>query len=350
MWKSATLAALLLFVSLESALAQGRTPVLVSSDEECQLSVDGEAAGSVSAGGVKKLELAPGEHLVSAQCGSRRWKDTVSVGSQQKIVTIPGAGGATPAAATPSAKGYTGAQLERDATGRWMVHAVVKGGPADRAGVQPGSIVISGGGIKMKDATEQDLAKIDAGAPGSTLEAEILDRSGDLRKVVITRGPIAESGRLDVLDADGKTIRQATYDRDHPLGSAPAAPAFSPALAELFATSRPFVAAQSWNVMWDVIGDTFNSACRGTLSLSATGLDFRTTYHAKNPLTCSYQSFTFAAEDMKEVRSNALYGAALQAFHIKLRSGLNYNLVALDFFGSPSAPYLVVGALQPLVR
>jgi hypothetical protein len=255
-----TLAAALALLSgagLGAQTAAGRTPVLISSDDECRVSVDGDDVGTVSAAGLMKIALVPGEHLFSATCtGSRKWKETVAVGQQQKIVSIPAAGPpAVPGA--PAAKGLTACLLDQDAVGRWIVKAIAKGGPCDKAGVRPGAIVVSAGGRKMKDATPQDLEKLDEGPVGSTLEGELLDVDGNFQKVTIVRAQLPEVGSMTLLQADGKTVKDVAFDTTHPFASGGASSAVTPRIAapamaiprtpQCLGTATPCSLRQEWN-------------------------------------------------------------------------------------------------------
>ena len=49
-------------------------------------------------------------------------------------------------------------------------------------------------------------------------------------------------------------------------------------------------------------------------------------------------TFEFAASEIKEAKRNAVYLAALGAFHIRLKSGPNYNFVALNAAGQYQSP------------
>lgn len=248
MRRIAYLLACLLALPALGAHAQSRgalTPVLISSEDECRVSVDGEDQGILASGGIKKIGLAPGEHLFSAVCaGERRWKETVTVGQQQKVVAIPAAAEprvATPPptpAATPPPAGRTGCLLDKDPVGRWIVRAVALGSGCDKARVRPGAIVVSANGKKMQDATADDLATLDAGAVGSNLEGEILESDGTFRKVVITRGVLPEAGTMSALQADGKSVRGASFDRAHPFDAAGTS-ATSDAPAKRLATPVP---------------------------------------------------------------------------------------------------------------
>lgn len=224
MTRNALVGILLIAMGTPEALAQAAsatTPVLVTADQECVVSVDGEDVGTVAAGGTKKLQLARGEHLFSATCAGRPWKQVVSVGGEQKVVSISLAAAATssaPAAPQPvAASASTGVARVLDRSGRLVVGAVVKDSPAWAAGVRAGSIIVSVDGKKAQELTIEALGAMDAGAPGSTLSAEILTPENEFRKVAIVRASVATSGTMQVMLPDGKTIQEkpftpATFD------------------------------------------------------------------------------------------------------------------------------------------
>lgn len=65
------------------------TPVLVSSADACQLTVDFKAAATLSAGGRTELKLSSGEHVLEASTpDGRTWKEKIKVGSDQMIVEV----------------------------------------------------------------------------------------------------------------------------------------------------------------------------------------------------------------------------------------------------------------------
>jgi hypothetical protein len=99
--------------------------------------------------------------------------------------------------------------LER--SGRLVVGAVVKDGPAWTAGVRAGSIIVSVEGKKAQELTLESLAAMDAGPLGSTLSAEILTPDNEFRKVAITRAAVATSGTMQVVLPDGKTIQEKPF-------------------------------------------------------------------------------------------------------------------------------------------
>ncbi len=205
------------------SLAQG-TSVLLTADEECQVSVDGESVGAVAVGEVKKIALAPGEHLVSALCaGGRRWKDTLTVGKDQKVVTIPSAPAGGPAsvpgrsADAEEAPVGSGCFLLFDQetlvpAGRWKVGGVIRNGPCDKGGIRPGGIVLSLGGKKAKDLGPTDLEKLDGGPAGTKVAWEVIDPEGEVKKVVLLQVAYPKSGSVEVLQPDGRSVKTVAYD------------------------------------------------------------------------------------------------------------------------------------------
>lgn len=75
-----------------------------------------------------------------------------------------------------------------------LVAAVLEGGPAAKAGIQPGDVVLSLGEQQIEDAA--DLARFVAGTkPGSTVVAKIW-RKGDERSVKLTVDELAQQPRV----------------------------------------------------------------------------------------------------------------------------------------------------------
>ena len=229
---SRLLPALLALLPLGAAGPQRETgtPVVIAAEEECQIAVDGEDQGTIPAGGTKKIRTTPGEHLVTAVCaGARKWRQVITVGDQQKVVNIqgPAAPAAAPAAGPAVVeKGYTGiAYVITDNEGRWKIVAVVKDSAAYRANLRAGSVLVSVAGERAKNKTFEDLVKLDEGPLGSAVEAEILDKDDQFRKVTIHRAAIPQAGILEVLNKDG-TVREAAYNAGNM--SQVAAGAFAP--------------------------------------------------------------------------------------------------------------------------
>jgi hypothetical protein len=94
-----------------------------------------------------------------------------------------------------------------------------------------------------------------------------------------------------------------------------------------------YVAPGSWLVLWDQGGGAaFETYCSGNLELSATGaVSFTRT--GWRDAGCYRNSFSFSVAQIREVKRNTFYGSDLSAFHIKLHSGDNYNLVQMEPYG-----------------
>lgn len=223
----------LLFLIAFAAIASTQAPtpgtlVFISSIEECRVSVDGKEVFTVPAGEVRRVYFAPGEHQISADCTGRMWKDTIAVGGELKVVTIPArsrtsAEVSKPASAAAPQVG-TGCILLFDsnrevAAGRWRVGAVVRTTPCEKAQIRPGSVAISLGGKTANDFARKDIPEFDSGAVGSTVELEILARDGEVRKTILTRAAIPKFGTVDVLLPEGQ-ITSTTFGGDLPISDA----------------------------------------------------------------------------------------------------------------------------------
>ncbi len=97
------------------------------------------------------------------------------------------------------------------------------------------------------------------------------------------------------------------------------------------ATSQEFMVAHDH-------GDGFESYCIGVLRLAETGISYQGTKSA--------HSFEMPLEAIQEARKNAFYGAESDAFHIKLRTGTNYNFFALNGDGEAISSDPVLFAIQ----
>jgi membrane-associated protease RseP (regulator of RpoE activity) len=176
--------------------------------------VDGDDFGALGANTTKKLQMSRGEHLVTALCGGAPWKQVLSVGPEQKVVSISFPSATTaPAAAAPfaAATGGTGVARVLDRSGRLVVGAVVKDSPAWIAGVRAGSIIVSVNGKRAQEMTVEGLGSLDEGPAGSSLSAEILTLENEFKKVSIVRATVPAAGIMQVVLPDGKTIQEKTF-------------------------------------------------------------------------------------------------------------------------------------------
>jgi len=81
------------------AQAARQVPMLLSSETACTVSVDGEQVAMLAAGGAKKIQVSPGEHLVVAVAtDGRRSTQTVAARDAQVVVTFDFAAAAPQAA------------------------------------------------------------------------------------------------------------------------------------------------------------------------------------------------------------------------------------------------------------
>ena len=86
------------------------TILLVSSDSQAALFVDDRRAGSVAAGGVRRIEVSPGKHIVTFHAGTLRHSEVVRAQANEQTVVrfsaaaqvVAPAAGTSPAQAPPS--------------------------------------------------------------------------------------------------------------------------------------------------------------------------------------------------------------------------------------------------------
>jgi hypothetical protein len=82
-------ATLLVLVFSPPARAWEPTAVVLTANADCAVSIDGQGVAALKANGTDRVDLEPGEHLVTAECKGRRpWKQVIQVGAQQKVVDI----------------------------------------------------------------------------------------------------------------------------------------------------------------------------------------------------------------------------------------------------------------------
>lgn len=71
-----------------AALCQG-AELLVRTDVECGLSVDGVARGTLKTGQEVRLSLTPGEHRIEAVAGTAHWEKTIQLDAADQAIDIP---------------------------------------------------------------------------------------------------------------------------------------------------------------------------------------------------------------------------------------------------------------------
>jgi hypothetical protein len=93
----------------------------------------------------------------------------------------------------------------------------------------------------------------------------------------------------------------------------------------------------SFNVSHDH-GAGGTNYCVGVLTIGAGMIRFRSIN--------GIHSFNFPLSAIRQARRNAVYLAALGAFHIRLRTGGNYNFVLLNAEGQRQPPDAVLLAIE----
>lgn len=190
------LALCVMAVSLALGAGQG-TPVLISADRACSVKVDGEDVAILSDETPKKIFLAPGEHLFTAVAIDKAtWKEVVTVGADQKVVSISfpkatPAPGAKPVWEGIGSKTAVKARTGINEIGRekssWVVKAVEKESPADKAGIKKGDVLLQADGESLNEKSYEQMQALDKGDAGSTVTLSGIDKKGMPFKVTISR-------------------------------------------------------------------------------------------------------------------------------------------------------------------
>lgn len=299
-----------------------------------QVYIDDEPVGTTSSSGRLKLsQLSPGEHSVRlSSSGHRDYETRVRLAAGETTplaATLEAAGtsgaanplvagvseAAPPGPATPSVAGGTatlGALLARQAPpGRRGVYItdVAPGGPAEKAGLRAGYSIL----------TIEDRA---INSPQDALQAVTQFQPGTTVRITYSDGQ-------DVQTTRAQLVARSSV----PPPTAPSAPLPSgnPPVGAVAATQASFTAAHDH-------GSAGSNYCVGVMTIGGGMIQYRST----NGL----HSFDFPLSAVREARRNAVYLAALGAFHIRLKKGGNFNFVLLNGAGQYQPPDAVLRAID----
>ncbi len=291
--------------------------IIVSNPGHAQVYVDDVPVGTTSGEGrLKLINLARGSHhLRISLSGYRDYEQdveltsgTFSVLAQLERPEPPPTPPASPAPATRSSTpssapanpaatpGLLGVFLGARSGGTegMLVRALVPGGPAEAAGLRPGAIVNSIAGRQLRSIG--DIKPALAGRPaGSVVVVQWSDGAGQ-HNSDITLGSQSIYSQ----------VPQFWVEHDH----GPPAPNF----------------CIGWMVVFD-----------GMVA-----------YTGKRAVGGSQQthSFEFYFSQIKEIKRNAFYMAALGAFHIRTRDGKVANFVVLNNQGQVQPPNQLIATVE----
>lgn len=293
-------------------------PVLwiVSSPGNAHVYVDDEPVGTTSSEGRLKLSrLRPGDHRVRvARAGYQDFEQTVSLASGPATVTaiLQQAGGNSLSSAgapevpsgggTAAARGVLGMSVQPSPAGGQgvVVLALVPGGPAEQAGLRPGDAILSIAGRNVR--INQDVQ-----------EATAARHPGEVVTVTFSRGSGASTVQVPLADISiFDTVPHFRVVHDH----GPPAPNY----------------CVGWLYVFDGL-----VRFEGKVGVNAAG--------SNGPK----HTFDMPMSDIKEVKKNAFYLAALGAFHIRLKSDGVRNFVVVDEQGNYQPPNVILTSIETAI-
>lgn len=316
-----------------------------------QVYVDDEPVGTTSQSGRLKLsQLQPGAHTVRVSLAGHRdlersveltAGETTNVSSALEAARAPaapnplaGVGGATNPLAGGGAAGGSGGAISATEGGSLgvmvsnqvppagrgaAITAVAPGGPAELAGLRPGHTILSVNGQTIN-------------APQTLLDIVTRSHAGDYLQIAYNDGSRMQWTRAQLVPRSQLN---------------PPAQGLPPAAGSLLGgvttpgsnppqNMQPALPVVSYNVMHDH-GQSGQDFCSGVLAVGGGRIAYRgnNSAHATN----------VGVEEVKEAKKNGVYLVALGAFHIRLKSGPNYNFVVIGPGGQHQSPEEVLRAI-----
>lgn len=291
--------------------------------------IDDEPVGTTSSSGRLKLsQLSPGEHRVRLSLvGHRDFESSVtlaagtttpfaatleSAGAKNLLAgglaEPPPASGASPGSGPATLGVLLAAQAPAGRRGAY-ISDVAPGGPAEKAGLRSGFsiLTIQDQPINSPQDAQQAMSQFQ---PGTTVRITYSDG----QNVQTTQALLAARSSV----------------------SLPATPTAPPTSGSPL-TSTPGAAQVSFAVSHDH-GAAGTNYCVGVMTIGAGMIRFRSSN--------GIHSFDFPLSAVRQARKNAVYLAILGAFHIRLKTGGNYNFVLLNAAGQPQPPDPVLLAID----
>lgn len=304
--------------AMQTSPSASSPPVLliVSSPGDAQVYIDDEPVGTTSSEGrLKMSKLGAGEHRVRvARSGYRDFEQTlqldsglVTVNANLEQVAAASSAASPPGTQQPqqaqavnaSPTAVLGLSFRPPGPGAQggVVLALVPGGPAERAGIRPGFTILSIAGRSVM--TAQDMQQATAGR-----------QPGDVVPVTFSNG------------SGASTVQVALA---------------SPAI---------FESAPHFRVLHDH-GPPSPNYCVGWMWV----LDGMITYIGQTGVTAigyngPNHNLEFPMSDIREVKKNGFYMAALGAFHVRLKNGGVANFIVVDSQGRYQRPDELLAAVE----
>jgi hypothetical protein len=306
-----------------------------------QVYVDDEPVGTTSQSGRLKLsQLQPGAHTVRVshagysdleQSVNLAAGETANVSATLQGIPAP----VTPNPVTPSGDsrnplaggggaqgsatgepGSLGVMVARETPGGGQgayITAVAPSSPAEQAGLRPGHTVVSVNGQAI--STPQALLEmINRAHAGDYLQIAYNDGS----RVQWTRARLAP--RSSIVPPPAQNLPPSAGS----LVGGVTNPGVTPPQ-----NTQPALPTVTYNALHDH-GSGGQDYCSGVLTIGGG----RILYRGNN----TAHTFNFGLDEVKEAKKNGVYLVALGAFHIRLKSGPNYNFVVVGPGGQHQSP------------
>jgi hypothetical protein len=294
--------------------------------------IDDEPVGTTSSSGRLKLShLSPGEHRVRLSLSGHRDYEssvTLAAGTTTPFAATLDVAGA-PSAANPLAAGSSAAASGSQAAsasgpatlgvllaaqapaGRRgaYISDVAPGGPAEKAGLRAGFsiLMIQDQPINSPQDAQQAMSQFQ---PGTTV------------RITYSDGQNIQTTQAQLAARSGVTL--------------PATPT-APPTSGSSQTGTPGAGIVSFNVAHDH-GAGGTTYCVGIMTIGGGMIRYRS--------TDGLHSFDFPLSAVRQARRNAVYLAVFGAFHIRLKTGGNYNFVLHNAAGLPVPPDPVLLAIE----
>jgi hypothetical protein len=293
--------------------------LILSTPGDAQVYIDDEPIGTTSPEGrLRMSKLGAGEHRVRvSHAGYKDFEQTAKLVSGLLTVTaeLQQAAAAAPSAPPPASQppseapsanstpgapaGVMGMLLRTAAAGGQAgeVLALAPGGPAERAGIRPGYVVQSIAGHTI--VAPDDINRAIAGRP-----------PGAVVPVTYTNGSTRDTVQVTLANPSiFQTVPHFLVRHDH----GPPAPNY----------------CEGW--MWIFDGMISYAGQRGVNASGSNGIK---------------HNLEFPMSEIREVRRNAFYLAAIGAFHIRMKKGGVANFVVVTPQGKFQRPNEILAAVE----
>jgi membrane-associated protease RseP (regulator of RpoE activity) len=267
---------------------------------------------------LNKVQPPPPETPSGPGPDSRNPLDTGGGGGVNPLDT-GGGGGTGPPSDASGQPGSLGVMVSNQAapSGRGAyVSSVAPGSPADRAGLKPGHTIMSVNG--------QTIA-----GPQQLLDIITRSHAGDYIQIAYNDGSQLRWTRAQLAPRAASSTP--------PQSLPPAAGGLLGGITTPGATPAQTMPVMTYTVMHDH-GQTGQSYCTGALAVGGGRIAFRSNN--------SNHQFEYGLSEVKEAKKNGVYLAALGAFHIRIKSGPNYNFIVLGPTGQHQSPEELLRAVN----